>query len=63
MIDHHGCRVAPDVWTLYQTARKLFGAQIPTLIEWDTDIPELSVLLDEADLARQQSRQALEDVQ
>ena len=28
-----------------------FG-QVPTLIEWDTDIPELAVLLDEAETAR-----------
>ena len=63
VIDHHGCRVAPAVWTLYQTARKLFGAQIPTLVEWDTDIPELPVLLEEVALARQQTRQAMKSIQ
>lgn len=61
LIDHHGCRVAPPVWTLYEAARKLFGDQIPTLIEWDTDIPELAVLLEEADQARQRSRQVMEE--
>ncbi len=47
VIDDHGSRVRPDVWRLYQHALQRFGA-VPTLIEWDTDIPALSVLLDEA---------------
>lgn len=51
LIDHHGAPVAPAVWTLYQHALRRFGP-IPTLIEWDTDIPDLSVLLDEARQAR-----------
>ncbi|CDY74874.1 Uncharacterized protein conserved in bacteria, NMA0228-like [Caballeronia glathei] len=47
LIDTHGQRVADPVWTLYRHAVARFGA-VPTLIEWDTDIPELSVLIDEA---------------
>jgi uncharacterized protein (UPF0276 family) len=47
LIDDHGSRVAPDVWPLYARAVARFGAR-PTLIEWDTDIPALEVLLDEA---------------
>jgi hypothetical protein len=35
-----------------------FGA-VPTLIEWDTDLPALSVLLDEAERARQACAAAL----
>jgi uncharacterized protein (UPF0276 family) len=46
-IDDHGSRVAPAVWTLYAAALDRFGA-VPTLIEWDTDIPPLATLLDEA---------------
>lgn len=46
-IDDHGARVAPDVWALYALALARFGA-VPTLIEWDTDVPPLDVLLDEA---------------
>jgi len=46
-IDDHGSRVAPAVWALYQEALARFGAR-PTLIEWDTDIPPLPVLLAEA---------------
>jgi len=46
-IDDHGSRVAPEVWALYAEALARFGA-VPTLIEWDTDVPPLEVLIDEA---------------
>lgn len=46
-IDAHNNRVYPAVWDLYEKALKRFG-NVATLIEWDTDIPALSVLLDEA---------------
>lgn len=51
VIDDHGSRVKPPVWELYKLAVKRFG-NVPTLIEWDTDIPALDVLLAEAELAR-----------
>ena len=51
VIDHHGDRVAQPVWDLYAAALRRFGT-LPTLIEWDTDIPALEVLLDEAQKAR-----------
>ena len=51
LIDHHGDRVAPPVWDLYRAALARFGA-VPTLVEWDTDLPALDVLLDEAARAR-----------
>jgi uncharacterized protein (UPF0276 family) len=47
LIDHHGDRVAQPVWKLYEVALERFGP-VPTLIEWDTDIPPLVVLLEEA---------------
>jgi uncharacterized protein (UPF0276 family) len=47
VIDHHGAAVAPEVWDLYRAALERFGP-VPTLIEWDTDIPPLEVLLAEA---------------
>lgn len=47
VIDDHGSRVSPAVWQLYETALRHCGP-VPTLIEWDTDIPALDVLLDEA---------------
>lgn len=47
LIDTHNRRVVPEVWRLYEAAVARFGA-VPTLIEWDTDLPPLAVLLDEA---------------
>jgi hypothetical protein len=47
LIDTHGDRVSEPVWTLFQAALDRFGP-IPALIEWDTDIPALGVLLEEA---------------
>lgn len=47
LIDTHGTRVSDAVWALYGHAIERFGP-VPTLIEWDTDIPPLTVLLDEA---------------
>ena len=44
VIDHHGAAVADPVWRLYEAALERFGA-VPTLIEWDTDIPAVEVLL------------------
>jgi uncharacterized protein (UPF0276 family) len=51
VIDHHGAAVAPEVWALYKAALARFG-RVPTLIEWDTDIPPLDVLLGEAAKAK-----------
>lgn len=47
LIDTHAERVADEVWALYTHARRRFGA-VPTLIEWDADIPSLSTLVEEA---------------
>jgi hypothetical protein len=47
LIDTHNRPVWPAVWALYRQAVQRFG-QIPTLIEWDTDLPELAVLVNEA---------------
>jgi uncharacterized protein len=47
LIDDHGSRVANPVWELYAAALRRFGP-VPTLIEWDTNLPALEVLLDEA---------------
>ena len=49
-VDDHGSRVVPEVWSLYTEALARFGP-IPTLIEWDTNIPSLEILLDEASRA------------
>jgi uncharacterized protein (UPF0276 family) len=47
LIDTHGTRVSEPVWQLYRDALQRFG-RVPALIEWDTDIPELTVLQQEA---------------
>jgi len=59
LIDTHGDRVADEVWRLYETALDKFGP-LPTLIEWDTDIPPLEVLLGEA--AKAAARMEARDV-
>ncbi|KXI22799.1 hypothetical protein AS132_11535 [Photobacterium sanguinicancri] len=46
-IDTHSRPVSKPVWLLYQLWIRQHGA-VPTLIEWDLDIPELDVLLAEA---------------
>ena len=54
MIDDHGSRVADPVWTLYEAACRHCGP-VPTLIEWDTNLPALDVLLAEARKAQEVS--------
>jgi uncharacterized protein (UPF0276 family) len=50
LVDEHGSRMIPPVWALYRQALARFG-RVPTLVEWDKQVPELSVLLDEARIA------------
>lgn len=47
LIDSHGAAVVDPVWALYDHTVARGGAK-PTLIEWDTDVPEWSVLVAEA---------------
>jgi uncharacterized protein (UPF0276 family) len=47
LIDSHGREVADPVWALYAHTIVQSGPK-PTLIEWDTDVPDWSVLVDEA---------------
>jgi hypothetical protein len=47
LIDDHGSQVCPEVWALYARALQLLGPR-PTLLEWDTNVPALPVLLQEA---------------
>lgn len=50
LIDTHSTHVCDEVWSLYSFAIRRFGV-VPTLIEWDTDLPALDVLVAEAHLA------------
>lgn len=57
-IDDHGSPVIQPVWELFKhTLQQLTLAQpsnnVPVLIEWDTDVPSLTTLLDEVATARE----------
>jgi len=58
LLDSHSEHVRPEVWALYRRACRLIGP-CSTLIEWDDDIPDLPVLLAEADRARHERQAAL----
>lgn len=47
LVDTHSRPVHAPVWELYADALERFGS-VPTLIEWDNDIPPLATLLEEA---------------
>lgn len=51
LIDDHGTRVTETTWSLYRRFTERAGAK-PTLIEWDTDVPDYTVLMAEADKAQ-----------
>lgn len=50
LIDDHSAPVCDAVWRLYSTALERFG-RVPSLVEWDKDLPDLAVLLAEAGMA------------
>lgn len=51
LFDDHGSAVSPAVWQLYEQSLELFGP-LPTIVEWDEQLPELSVVEAEAAHAR-----------
>jgi uncharacterized protein (UPF0276 family) len=61
LIDDHGSRVAADVWSLYAEALRRFGP-VPSLVEWDRNLPALDVLLDEAAAASRVAEEEAVDV-
>ncbi len=60
LIDTHNAPVCEDVWTLYRETIERLGAR-PTLIEWDSELPALSVLADEAERADRIMKEAARD--
>lgn len=52
LIDAHNNRVSDPVWRLFDYYLQS-GHCAPVLIEWDNDIPELDILLDETGRAQQ----------
>lgn len=51
VVDAHNNPVADEVWALYKKTLQLVG-NVPTLIEWDNDIPPLETLLEERQKAQ-----------
>lgn len=47
LLDSHGSRVHEPVWRLYRHALERWGA-VPTCVEWDANLPDYEVLVDEA---------------
>lgn len=58
VVDDHGSEVCAEVWQLYRAAIARFG-QVSSLVEWDNNIPELDVLLQQAELARQHATEIM----
>lgn len=52
IIDTHADYVIDEVWTLYRKAHELSGGR-PTLLEWDSDIPDFDVVHGEVLKAKQ----------
>jgi uncharacterized protein (UPF0276 family) len=52
VIDDHSQRMSPSNWQLYEAALAHLGP-LPSLVEWDTNLPSLDVLIDEAEQAAQ----------
>jgi hypothetical protein len=52
IVDDHASAVSDQCWSLYQKTKSLFG-NVPTLIEWDNDLPQWEVLVAQAQQARQ----------
>jgi uncharacterized protein (UPF0276 family) len=59
VIDTHIGPIPDTVWELYRYALARAGRLLPTLIEWDQDVPVLDVVLDEVDRAREHAAMAL----
>ncbi|HXM71034.1 MAG TPA: DUF692 family protein, partial [Thermoanaerobaculia bacterium] len=58
LIDDHGSAVSEEVWALYRLALGHFG-MVPTLVEWDKNLPSWRVLLAEARRAERVGEAAL----
>ena len=52
IVDTHDAPACAEVWDLYAFAIARCG-RVPTLVEWDSKLPELDVLIDEARKADQ----------
>lgn len=57
LLDDHGSAVPDSVWALYAHVRRRFGA-LPTLLEWDENLPTLERLEQECERAKEVERLA-----
>lgn len=60
LLDSHDHPIRPEVWNLYEHAVSRFG-RLPTLIEWDDNIPEFEILAATAEEARRRCDQVLDE--
>lgn len=60
LIDTHVGPVPDAVWALYRFTLREAGRPIPTLLEWDSEIPSLDRVVDELDRARVEAARALD---
>ena len=61
LIDDHGSRVDPAVWDLYESVIRRFP-HAATLIEWDSNLPSLPILVAEAAEADRRRQTAFPEV-
>jgi len=54
-IDDHGSPVRDEVWALHRHSLRKLGS-VPALLEWDTEVPALEVLLAQASVADAQAQ-------
>jgi uncharacterized protein (UPF0276 family) len=59
LLDTHDGLIIPEVWSLYAEAVRRFG-RVSSLIEWDEQVPEIDVLIEESHRARDAEAQALQ---
>jgi uncharacterized protein (UPF0276 family) len=59
VVDSHSGPIAPIVLKLYEYTLASCGRFVPTLVEWDQDVPSLDVVLDEVDRVRRHAQLAL----
>jgi uncharacterized protein (UPF0276 family) len=61
LIDTHEGHIIDEVWKLYSYAVEKLG-RVPTLVEWDTGVPDLETLLNESERARTTEYETFERV-
>jgi uncharacterized protein len=58
LLDTHDAEIQDPVWALYKAALLRFG-RVPALVEWDEQVPELSMVMAQSERARAVERELL----